>query len=127
VELLRRAFRDIPGLDLEVAYHGREAVDQIMAQSERGCWPDLVVCDLNMPEMNGFEFLKWLKKESPCPRTPAVVLTSSAVEGDLAQAYDIGAAAYLVKPSSHKELQIVAKALAEFWKLVHSPPLRREK
>ncbi len=127
VELLRRAFRDSPGLHLDVVFNGREAQEFILSRTTEDCWPHLILCDLKMPEMNGFEFLTWLKRESPCPRTPLVVLTSSAVESDLAQAYDLGAAAYLVKPSSHKELQALAKALAEFWMLVHTPPLQHEK
>ena len=126
IELLRLVFRPLPGLHLDAVFNGREAVDTITAHSDQDCWPDLILCDLNMPVMNGFEFLKWLKRDSPCPRTPLVVLSSSAVENDLAKAYDLGAAAYLVKPSSHEELVALAKALVNFWRLVQAPPLRRE-
>ena len=127
LELLRRAFRACPGVQLDLVHHGREAVEHINAQTEQNCWPDLILCDLKMPVMNGFEFLKWLKKDSPCPLTLLVVLTSSVVETDVADAYELGAAAYLVKPSSHMELQGLAKVLADFWKLVNTAPLRRRK
>jgi len=127
VELLRRAFRSSPNLQLEVAYHGREALEQITTRASSDCWPDLILCDLNMPVMNGIDFLRWLKRESPCPRTPLVVLTSSVLESDVENAYALGAAAYLVKPSSHSDLQVLAKTLVDFWKLVHTVPLRREK
>ena len=126
VELLRLVFRPLPGVHLDAVFNGREAVDAIIAHSDQDCWPELILCDLNMPVMNGFEFLKWLKHESPCPRTPLVVLSSSAVETDVAKAYDLGAAAYLVKPSSHEELVALAKALVNFWGLVQAPPLWRE-
>ena len=126
VELLRLAFRSVPFPHLDVAFNGREAVEAIQAKTQEQCWPDVILCDLNMPVMNGFEFLKWLKGESPCPRTPLIVLTSSVVETDITLSYDLGAAAYLVKPSNHEELQALAKALVNFWKLVQSPQLRRE-
>ena len=127
VDLLRLAFRKAPGLQLDVSFNGREAADRIARETNHECWPNIILCDLNMPVMNGFEFLKWLKNESPCPRIPLVVLTSSMVETDLARAYDLGAAAYLVKPSSHTELQALAKALVDFWRLVYAPPLKRER
>jgi CheY-like chemotaxis protein len=113
-------------LELEVVFNGREAVERVTAQATAGGGPDLILCDLNMPVMNGFEFLKWLKSESPCPRTPLIVLTSSVVETDVVRAYEAGAAAYLVKPSSHEDLITLAKALVDFWKLVHAPRVRRE-
>lgn len=121
VELLRLSFKMVSAIEPDVAFNGREAMESIQAQAQHECWPDLILCDLNMPVMNGFEFIEWLKNESPCPRTPIVVLTSSVVETDVARAYDLGAAAYLVKPSSHEELQALAKALVNFWRLVQSP------
>ena len=124
VELLRLVFRPLPGPHLDAVFNGREAAELIVSQTDKDCWPDLILCDLNMPVMNGFEFLKWLKRESPCPRTPLVVLSSSAVETDVTKAYDLGAAAYLVKPSSHEELVALAKALVNFWRLVQASPLQ---
>jgi CheY-like chemotaxis protein len=128
VELLQLAFRLMTGLSLEVFANGREAANAIIsrAQSTDVCWPDVILCDLKMPTMNGFEFLAWLKSESPCPRTPLVVLTSSLEESDVGRAYDLGAAAYLEKPLTHESLQSPVKALVNFWKLVHTPALRRE-
>jgi CheY-like chemotaxis protein len=126
VELLRLAFKSAWGPSPDIAFNGREAVQAIHTQAKQENLPDLILCDLNMPVMNGFEFLKWLKQESPCPHTPLVVLTSSVIDSDVAQAYRMGAAAYLVKPSSHEALIVVAKALVDFWRLVHSSPGGRE-
>lgn len=125
VELLRLAFESISGPQPDVVYNGREAIEviQFQAQQKQVCWPDVILCDLNMPVMNGFEFMRWLKLESPCPRTPLVVLTSSVVDTDVGRSYDLGAAAYLVKPSGHDELETLAKGLVNFWKLVQIPPL----
>ena len=90
VELLRLAFRSVAASEPDVAFNGREAIDAIAAHSDETCWPNLILCDLNMPIMNGFEFLKWLKCDSPCPRTPLVVLSSSVVDADVAMSYDMG-------------------------------------
>ena len=128
VELLRLAFESVSGPQPDVVFNGREAIEviQAKAQAKSACWPDVILCDLNMPVMNGFEFIKWLKLESPCPRIPVIVLTSSVVDTDVGTSYDLGAAAYLVKPSGHEELQALAKGLVDFWKLVQSPPSNRE-
>jgi CheY-like chemotaxis protein len=128
VELLRLAFESASGPQPDVVFNGREAIEVIQARAQAipACWPDVILCDLNMPVMNGFEFIKWLKLESPCPRIPVIVLTSSVVDTDVGTSYDLGAAAYLVKPSGHEELQALAKGLVDFWKLVQSPPLNRE-
>jgi CheY-like chemotaxis protein len=120
VELLNLAMKAVGGPMPEVAFNGREAMEAIQAHAQRESWLDLILCDLNMPVMNGFEFMRWLKAESPCPYTPVVVFTSSVVDADLARAYDLGAAAYVVKPSSHKDLQELLKALVNFWKLVQT-------
>ena len=78
VELLRLAFKSVPSPQLDVAFNGREAIEAIQARAEEQCWPDMILCDLNMPVMNGFEFIKWLKAESPCPRTPLIVVPFTA-------------------------------------------------
>src|SRR5436190_12696461 len=124
VELLQLAFKSASCPPPDIAFNGSEAIEAIkmQARSKQVCWPDVILCDLNMPVMNGFEFIKWLKRESPCPRTPLIVLTSSVVESDVGKSYELGAAAYLIKPSSHEELQAMAKGLVNFWKLVQPPP-----
>src|SRR4051812_29437543 len=75
VELLRLAMKSVGGPVLEVAFNGRDALEAVLAHTQRESCLDLILCDLNMPVMNGFEFMKWLKGESPCPRTPVVVFT----------------------------------------------------
>lgn len=125
VELLRLAFESVSEPPPDIVFNGQEAVQMIQSQArqKQACWPDVILCDLNMPVMNGFEFIGWLKQKSPCPRIPLVVLTSSVVDEDVAKSYDLGAAAYLVKPSSHEELENLVKGLVDFWKSVRVAPL----
>lgn len=70
--------------------------------------PDLILCDVNMPHMDGFEFIAALKADTSIPDIPVVFLTSFE-EGD-ARGKELGAVGYLTKPvRSDKLLQIVAK------------------
>jgi CheY-like chemotaxis protein len=122
VELIRRAFKDFDGaLTICVAYNGREAMDHLLSAAGQSAPPDLIVCDINMPIMDGFNFLLWLKK-SLQRRTPVVMLSSSLVDRDVARAYDLGAAGYLVKPPAFDELKERMKALVNFWAVNQPPP-----
>lgn len=70
--------------------------------------PDLILCDVNMPHMDGFEFVAALKGDSTLPDIPVIFLTSRA-DGDL-RGKDLGAVAYLVKPvQAGRLLDVVAE------------------
>ena len=77
--------------------------------------PLLIFLDLNMPEMNGFEFLKWLRKDSANASVPVVILSTSENPMDIAKAYDFGANAYLVKASTIDELTSLISVSLQFW------------
>ncbi|HEY0548422.1 MAG TPA: response regulator [Verrucomicrobiae bacterium] len=122
VELIRRAFKGFNEvMSLHVAYNGREALDHLLSGAGESAPPDLIVCDINMPIMGGFDFLGWLKKSSH-RRTPVVMLSSSLVDRDVARAYDLGAAGYLGKPPAFDELKDTLKALMNFWTINQPPP-----
>lgn len=122
VELIQRAFQEFDGvMSLNVAYNGQEAIKHLSSAAGESAPPDLIVCDINMPIMDGFDFLRWLKK-SPQRRTPVVMLSSSLVDRDVARAYDLGAAGYLVKPPAFDELKDRLKALMNFWTVNQPPP-----
>ena len=70
--------------------------------------PDLIISDINMPHMDGFEFLAALKADTTLPRIPVILLTSNEDGDDRGR--ELGAAGYLTKPvRADKLLQIVAK------------------
>jgi CheY-like chemotaxis protein len=81
---------------------GREAIDYLSrkASGSDGHLPALLLLDLKMPRMTGFDVLIWLRGQPNLKGLPAVVMTSSADEGDRQRAQDLGAADYLVKPDS---------------------------
>ena len=81
----------------------------------------LVLLDLNMPKMNGIEFLRELRADSGLKATPVVVLTTSDDDRDKIQAYDLNVAGYLLKPVTFVNFVDVMAALNKYWALVELP------
>ncbi|WP_106792071.1 response regulator [Aquimarina sp. Aq78] len=94
------------------AKNGEEALD-ILAQKEQQ--PDIIFLDLNMPKMNGLEFLKELKSNATLQYIPVIILSTSNNHQDLKEAYKIGAAGYIVKPLKYEEYTHKIKCLIEYW------------
>jgi len=100
---------------LYVVRDGREAVDYLagngqFADRERFALPGLVILDLKMPRMNGFEVLAWIQARPEFSHIPVVVLSGSNVEADVARAKRLGAQDYLTKPAHPR---ILAELLLE--------------
>ena len=81
------------GFDIMIAVDGEEAL-RLLAQADR---PDLVLLDLIMPKVSGFEVLRRLKQDPATSHIPVVVLSNLGQKGDVEQAVEAGATAYLVK------------------------------
>ena len=81
----------------------------------------LVLLDLNMPKMNGIEFLRELRGDPALKSTPVVVLTTSDDDRDKIQAYDLNVAGYLLKPVTFINFVDVMAALNKYWALVELP------
>lgn len=81
----------------------------------------LVLLDLNMPRMNGIEFLRELRNDPELRSTPVVVLTTSDDDRDKIQAYDLNVAGYLLKPVTFVNFVDVMAALNKYWALVELP------
>jgi CheY-like chemotaxis protein len=73
--------------------------------------PDLILLDLKMPRVSGFDVLAWLRTSGLLKGVPVVVLTSSNHEADVKRAYDLGARSYLVKPVGFEALVELVKTL----------------
>lgn len=98
--------------ELIEAHNGEIALDLLAKNSQI----DLILLDLNMPKMNGFEFLKQLRAHSDLKYLPTVVLTTSINRSDLKQAYSIGVAGYLVKPLKYDDYVLKIATLLNYWK-----------
>ena len=81
----------------------------------------LVLLDLNMPKMNGIEFLRELRNDPALRSTSVVVLTTSDDDRDKIQAYDLNVAGYLLKPVTFVNFVDVMAALNKYWALVELP------
>lgn len=84
--------------------------------------PDLILLDLNMPRMNGKEFLAEIKKDPVLSVIPVVVLTTSDVERDVVASYKLGAAGYITKPVDMDEFTTAMRHLLEYWRMLTRLP-----
>ena len=85
--------------------------------------PNMVFCDLKMPRMDGFQFLEWVKDHADCSVIPTIILSSSGIARDVRRAYELGANAYIVKPTALDALVEVIKTTCDFWDLCQRPVL----
>ena len=75
----------------------------------------MIMLDLEMPFMNGFEFLTLLKAQPSFATIPVVVLTTSEYNGDLSQSYALGANSCITKPGEFEKLVDIARAVGGYW------------
>ena len=126
--LTREALRDSHLLNRfdEVA-DGQELMDYLR---RRGAYanlagtplPGLILLDLNMPRKDGREALKEIKLDPDLRRIPVVILTTSKLEQDVAQTYDLGVNSFIVKPVSISDLAETMSAFSQYWlKIVQLP------
>ncbi len=88
------------------AIHATDAPDQALVDLERGrLRPNLILLDINMPRLNGFQFLEGLRHIPSMQETDVVVLTTSALARDVKEACTNGVNLYIIKPDSHAELK----------------------
>ena len=105
---------------LYVAANGLEALNMLrggqVPASRR-----IVLLDLNMPKMNGIDFLRELRRDTKLRSIPVVVLTTSNAEKDKVEAFDLNVAGYLVKPVTFPSFVDLMAALNKYWTLVDMP------
>ncbi|MBI3523880.1 MAG: response regulator [Betaproteobacteria bacterium] len=97
---------------------GVEALDFLRRRGERyrtSPQPDLILLDLNMPRMNGREFLAAVKTDEALEAIPVVVLTTSDVERDVVASYKLGAAGYITKPVDMEQFIDAVRQLNDYW------------
>lgn len=83
--------------------------------------PCVILLDLNMPRMNGFEFLKVVKSDDVLKIIPVVVLTTSNQEQHINETFNLGVAGYIVKPVNYSQFVEAVKALDIYWTLSRLP------
>jgi len=121
IYLVRRAFQKGGIINpLFVVRDGEEAVAYLQGRGryfnrEEFPLPALLLLDLKMPKMDGFEVLKWIRQQSGFSSLRVVVLTSSDAIRDVNVAYHLGANSFLVKPMDFENVVELGKVIQDYW------------
>ena len=83
--------------------------------------PCIVLLDLNMPKMNGIEFLNLVKSDDDLKKIPVVVLTTSNADRDRSESFSLGIAGYMIKPVDYKRFVDVIREIEMYWSLSELP------
>jgi CheY-like chemotaxis protein len=128
VLLIQRAFQKAGLRDmLRVVRDGEQAVEYLSgrgqyADREHYPFPFLLLLDLKMPGVDGFEVLEWIRSQKTLRRLLVVVLTSSNLQADVDRAYELGANSYLVKPVEFGEMVNMVQRFEIYWTEINRTP-----
>jgi CheY-like chemotaxis protein len=117
IDLTLRAFKKQMGhFNIEIAKDGEEASQTIQRWiSGEEAPPDIILMDLKMPRMDGFDVLKILKQSPVSSAIPVIILTSSNEENDIVAAYQLGANSYLLKPIDYSKFLTLIQLIVQYW------------
>jgi len=117
---VKRALKDINACNpLRVVGNGEEALDFL--RDETNPRPGIILLDLNMPRMNGIEFLKIAKQDDQLKQIPVIVLTTSREERDRLESFNLSVAGYMIKPVDYLQFVDVMRAINLYWTLSELP------
>lgn len=120
VKTIRRALKEIhvvnPVAHLE---NGEEALAYLRdPANEKPC---IILLDLNMPVMNGIEFLREIKQDDELKRFPVIVLTTSEEQQDKLNSFNLGVAGYMAKPVDYQQFVEVMRSIDLYWTISEMP------
>ncbi len=117
---VKRALKELKITNkLDIVDDGEKALDFLRnSDNER---PGIILLDLNMPRMNGIEFLQIAKKDDDLKKIPVVVLTTSKADEDKVASYNLGVAGYMIKPVDYSKFVEVVKTIDLYWTLSELP------
>jgi CheY-like chemotaxis protein len=104
IRMYEKAFK-LSGYEIEMAFDGEEAITKLQAMEPK---PIIILLDIMMPKLSGFEVLKRLKEDPKTKNIPVITLTNLAGKEDAEKALEMGVVLYLVK-SQYDPKQVVAK------------------
>ena len=84
--------------------------------------PAVVLLDLNLPKVSGFEVLRRIKKDEKLKLVPVVILTASKEDKDIVERYTSGANSYVVKPVDFHQFVDAVEQVGAFWAIINEPP-----
>ena len=120
VMTVKRALKDLKVTNpLNITSNGEEAL--AFLQEERNQRPSIILLDLNMPRMNGLEFLKIIKQHKSLKRIPVIVLTTSEEEQDRIESFYLSVAGYMIKPIDYLKFVEIMRTIHQYWILSELP------
>ena len=124
IQGLKRAFaKSRIGNPITVARDGIEALEVLRGENGRAklAKPHLILLDLNMPRMNGLEFLEAIRADEDLKRSVVFMITTSKAEEDKARAYEQNVAGYIVKQDPANTFMQAVALMEHYWKIVEFP------
>lgn len=117
---VKRVLKDLNAQnELNIKQNGLEALEFL--RDPESARPGLILLDLNMPKMNGIEFLRVIKEDPMLKLIPVVVMTTSKQEQDRIETFGQNVAGYMVKPVDYDQFLTVMTAIYNYWTLSESP------
>jgi CheY-like chemotaxis protein len=110
--------------ELRVMDNAQEALDDLRRAARhaaRESRPGLILLDLNMPGMNGLEFLAEVKADPALRSIPVIVLSTSDLDSDVRASYQGGVAGYFVKPLEYTQFVATLESIVRYWELCQHP------
>ncbi|MGV3742394.1 MAG: response regulator [Burkholderiaceae bacterium] len=120
VMTIKRAFKEIHVVNpISHVENGEEALAYLRdAGNEKPC---LILLHLNMPVMNGIEFLQVVKQDENLKRIPVIVLTTSEEQQDKLSSFNLGVAGYMAKPVDYRQFVEVMRSIDMYWTISEMP------
>ena len=117
---VKRAMRDLHvGHSVMRSVNGEEAMKYLTNPDNEK--PFVILLDLNMPKMNGMEFLKVIKAHPELKTIPIIVLTTSREKRDILESFELGAAGYMVKPVDYSKFVEILDKIMLYWSTSELP------
>jgi CheY-like chemotaxis protein len=117
---VKRALKDLNVVNpLVHTLNGEEALDYLKGENNKK--PCIILLDLNMPRMNGIEFLQIVKVDDKFRKIPIIVLTTSREERDKVETFKLGVAGYMLKSINYKEFVEIVRTISLYWTLSELP------
>ena len=111
---VKRALREVNFKNpLEIVGNGEEALEFL--RNPENPHPGIILLDLNMPKMNGIEFLRIAKSDKDLRRIPVIVLTTSKEDRDRFETFNLSVAGYMLKPVDYDQFLKVMRAIKDYW------------
>lgn len=127
IELSRHAFNEcvFTGV-LDVAQDGAEALDYLLRRGRfegmEGKPPDLILLDIKLPKVNGFDVLKEIRAHEDTRLIPVIIVTASSLQDDLRKGYSLGANSYVRKPMDYDEYVAALRQVCSYWLALNERP-----